>query len=358
LVLLLACLLPAFSQSGMVSGRVSDEENREAIPYVTVYVNGTTIGTITDETGYFELEVKNMPCELILSHISYQVRSIKFDQDEQLTDLRLSLRKRILKINELTVIGKSERDKYLLHFKQWLLGVDHQELDCDILNDSVIRFLPLEGGQFEAFASQPIEVIIPENGYILKIDLIHFWVLEKAEVGGLHCSILGYFFFNEIPAKSRRSQRKIARNRVRSYYNSRLHFCRSLYQNRLAENGYELINGRSRQAESEQEEGSKSNYKYWYSTGESGTGILYITGYWSPKYYIYYYQTLGNKPADLSVQDGHPANQSRSGVYFDSDTLRIYSSGRVGDNNLLFNGAIGDKRVAWMLPFDYIPSMQ
>ncbi len=42
----------------------------------------------------------------------------------------------------------------------------------------------------------------------------------------------------EILADSRRKQRGIYRKRVESYYNSRLHFCRSLYNNKLQENGY------------------------------------------------------------------------------------------------------------------------
>jgi hypothetical protein len=43
---------------------------------------------------------------------------------------------------------------------------------------------------------------------------------------------------------------------------------------------------------------------------------------------------------------------------FASDTISIYSTGRVDENSILFAGDIGNKGVAWMLPEDYIPSMQ
>lgn len=237
LILFFGLTLPSLSQPGIASGFVTDKETGEKIPYVTVYVNGTTIGTTTDEGGFFELKNIPLPCELIFSHVSYNVHRIQIDEGQKLSGLKIRLKKRLFNINELTVIGKNERDKYLLHFNYWLLGDDHKELGCEILNDSVIRFIPLEGGQFEAYATQPLEVILSEHGYTLKIDLVHFKLMEKIEVGGLHCSVLGYFYFEELNIKSRREQRKIARNRVRAYYNSRLHFCRSLYQNKLDENG-------------------------------------------------------------------------------------------------------------------------
>ncbi len=76
-------------------------------------------------------------------------------------------------------------------------------------------------------------VALPETGYRVKIDLVHFKLLEQEDIEGYHCSILGYFYFEEILAESRRKQRGIYRKRVESYYNSRLHFCRSLYKNQL-----------------------------------------------------------------------------------------------------------------------------
>ena len=43
-----------------------------------------------------------------------------------------------------------------------------------------------------------------------------------------------------IEIKSRRKANQNKKNRLKAYYNSNLHFCRSLYEQKLSENGYVL----------------------------------------------------------------------------------------------------------------------
>lgn len=355
---LILSTLALLSQDFKIAGVLTDQDSNIPVPYVTVYVNGTTRGTISNSEGSFALYGITLPCELILSHVSYELQRKVIEDTTELENLHFVLKKKLVQIQELTVIGDSSRHIYLESFRQWFLGANYKESEARILNDSALFFIPLEGEQFEAYANEALIIDLPQTGYLLKTDLVHFKLNVKQELGGFHCSILGYFYFEETFTGNRRQQRALARNRTNAYYNSRLHFCRSLYANKLAENGYIMekicTEEDSLSAETVQGVGYKKNYF------ESATGnpIAYLTDFPCPYFEISHYHTNGNKPVDLSYLYAHPNNLSRSSLFFARDTIRIYSTGRVAENSILFNGAIGDKGVAWLLPENYIPSMQ
>ncbi len=360
LIILFWTTLPSFSQGREASGKVVDQESGEGVSYATIYVNGTTIGTSSNLEGLFRISRISLPCELIVSHVSYELQALYIEDTTQLSGINFELTKRILAINELTVIADSARKDYLALFKDWFLGLNHIELGADILNDSALHFIPLANDQFEAYASQPLEVELPATGYRLKVDLVHFKLLEREEIGAYHCSILGYFYFEEILADSRRKQRGIYRKRVESYYNSRLHFCRSLYNNKLQENGYLFSRVCFEEVEEEDDLNSlrKIDFSQLYLKEETGNTVLILSDFRCPDFRISYYHRAGNKPVDLKHHYGHPSNLSASGLRFLKDTVRIYPSGRIPENSILFGGGIGDKGVATLLPEDYIPSMQ
>ena len=100
------------------------------------------------------------------------------------------------------------------------------------------------------------------------------------------------------------------------------------------------------------------DYAYWYSNDLSGSSVLHLADFPCRTFEISFYHKNRNKPIDLTYLYAHPENRDLSRIRFLKDTIRIYPSGRVAENSILFNNTIGEKGVAWMLPFDYIPSMQ
>lgn len=65
-------LLLAFcSFAQEIKGHVYEKETGTPMQYVSVYVKNTTIGTTTDEEGFFRLSVKSMPCEIVASFLGY-----------------------------------------------------------------------------------------------------------------------------------------------------------------------------------------------------------------------------------------------------------------------------------------------
>ncbi|GAB4395873.1 MAG: SusC/RagA family TonB-linked outer membrane protein [Microscillaceae bacterium] len=57
LFLVLATVATAFAQTRTVKGRVTDAETGEGVPGVSVFVKGTTTGTVTDINGNYEISV-------------------------------------------------------------------------------------------------------------------------------------------------------------------------------------------------------------------------------------------------------------------------------------------------------------
>ena len=77
LLLLAFTLVPLFSQQGVIQGRVYNANNNEPIPFASIAVFGTTIGSVSDldgnflftglEPGYVELRVSSVGFETYIS---------------------------------------------------------------------------------------------------------------------------------------------------------------------------------------------------------------------------------------------------------------------------------------------------
>lgn len=84
-----------------VTGIVKDV-NGEALPGVNVMVKGTSIGTVTDASGNYGLEVPNENSVLIFSFIGYATQEIKVNGQ---TKIDLTLREDIKALDEVVVVG-------------------------------------------------------------------------------------------------------------------------------------------------------------------------------------------------------------------------------------------------------------
>lgn len=67
----------ASAQNGFIRGTVIDQETGESLVGVTVFIVGTTTGTITDLDGKFSIGLREGSYDLQLSYISYQTLTIE-----------------------------------------------------------------------------------------------------------------------------------------------------------------------------------------------------------------------------------------------------------------------------------------
>ncbi len=68
-----------------ITGKVYSADDRTPIPGVNVLVKGSTVGTITDENGQFQVTVSDSSKELVVSSIGYRPEEIAINQQNSLT---------------------------------------------------------------------------------------------------------------------------------------------------------------------------------------------------------------------------------------------------------------------------------
>ncbi len=93
------------SEKTIIKGIVSDAKTGDPIPYATVLLKGTTVGTITDNQGKYSIETKVPATQVEFSYLGYQTQSKSiFAGKEQIINIRLSLS--VIALDEVTIKPK------------------------------------------------------------------------------------------------------------------------------------------------------------------------------------------------------------------------------------------------------------
>lgn len=114
----------ALVQAENIKGTVVDKTTKEPLIGATIQVAGSTMGTITDFDGKFELpELENKSYTLIISYVSYQTQEIPVDATKA-QDLEITLSSDDKQLNEVTVVARKnlEGEKALLLERKKSIG--------------------------------------------------------------------------------------------------------------------------------------------------------------------------------------------------------------------------------------------
>ena len=118
LLLLSCCILSLFlslpiGAQTFVIGQVIDAATKEPLPYVNIGLLNKNIGTVSDETGYFELEVnteQNSRDTLRFSMIGFETKSYTLNDFINQNEIEVYLTEKSTALDE--VILNSKRKKY------------------------------------------------------------------------------------------------------------------------------------------------------------------------------------------------------------------------------------------------------
>ncbi len=363
-IIILSSLHAALMAQTTLTGKVTDAEKDEPIPYATVYIDGTSIGTITDESGAFTLNDVHPPAKLVVSHLSY--RSAVFLVDSHSAkEFNIVMQAKMVDINQLQVDASDNRAKNLERFKKRFLGTDYWGQNAVILNDSVLVFrkeyeekkvkragrdtIKLVESLFLVRARSTLIIDMPKLGYTLYADLSYY-----RETPGRTTSY-GYYYYKPYEDVSRLKQRKITKNRRKVYYNSPQHFFRALHAGTLMEEGYAICY---------QNVLSFMNVKPRYHSASilnidtcvvaAGESVSAVLGKKDAAYAIDYYFNSSGKPINLNaINDVFGKPYSRSAIYFTRDSCAFSKDGIIPGNGIVLDGALARKRTGASLPRDY-----
>ena len=172
---LLLAALPSAAQSFRISGRVTDAETGEGMPFVNVFFKGTTTGATTDFDGNYKLAASTLKDTLYATYIGYQERGKPVNRTlkEQTVDFQLS--PAAVSLNEVAVYSgenpawalmrqvvrhKDKNDKRALSFYEYE-SYNKIEVDVDNLSE---KFRKRKAIQKIQRVIDSIEVIAGEDG--------------------------------------------------------------------------------------------------------------------------------------------------------------------------------------------------
>jgi hypothetical protein len=233
--------LPAAAQEkNTISGKVVNTATRSAIANASVFLNNTSKGTITDTAGNFVLT--GLPAgsyELIISCVGYTTVVKAFTDAQLPLDLRIELALRVAELDSVTVepYDKNGWRNWGRLFTNNFIGSTPAANECVIKNYKVIRFrLSKKTNRLTAIADEPLIIENKALGYTIQYQLEEFVYDLSAQA----VVYLGYPLFTKMSTARKRTQLKWVTNRQTAYTGSFTHFIRSLYNNRFAEEGFEV----------------------------------------------------------------------------------------------------------------------
>jgi len=320
LIVFLNLYLIAYNQ--VINGTILDKETKSPVTFAYIYFNGTSTGTQSDQNGNFELDVsKNNPNPLTISAIGYYSATL----NDYLTGkpLAVYLVPKIFELSEINIGAKSlakKRDANMKVFKNVFLGTTDNARYCEILNESDIKFnYDSDRDTLRAFVSKPL--IIKNRALAYEIT----YYLDKFEYKRNNQSFIfqGNLSFKE-DLKSIESQKIVIENkRKNAYLGSRMHFFRALWMDELESEGFTVKNnyGRNLSAKDIVLQDA-SNKKYLRYNGSLG---------------ICYYSDVPF--SHLEIQ--------KDRIYFDKN-------GYFDSFGIIWEGYIAEKKIADMLPLEYM----
>lgn len=244
--LLLFLFLPywAFAQ---LKGTVVSEAGNRPVPFASVFINNSTLGTTTDENGHFSISrLTPGKHELVVSILGYEkfFTVITVPQEKPLV---IALREKSTQLDQVTVraFDKDGWKTWGNLFTESFIGTSSNAKRTVLKNPKDLRFRHnKQENTLEVFAVAPLKIQNRALGYDLEYHLELFRIDFKTNTQ----AYAGYPYFKEHRSVSRTH----IRNREATYNASLIKFMRSLYQNTVQQDGYavrKMIETRNREKE-------------------------------------------------------------------------------------------------------------
>ena len=321
LFFLLCSAFQGFSQT--IHGIVLDNNTKKAIPYANVYFNGTYIGASANESGEFYLSLnENNPRPISATSVGYYSMTLYDYQIDSMIFIWLepkvyNIAAVIIRADKIPGSDKPDsmpRSKKEKMFREEFLGKDYNASRCRIANmEDIVLVYNDRNKSLSAYCDKPI--IIENNA--LKYRISYF--LDQFTSSQDSAFMSGTYYFREIPYSH---TRLISDRRKNTYLGSRMHFIRSLWANRLEEEGFTMnIVG----------------------SGKIGYANLVVDSAAQQK--------LLNQVKNVIVL--YPKKYQKSLLIFNKQSVSIEKSGYFDPHGLRWSGFMASQRMADLLPFEY-----
>lgn len=228
----------AGAQTNVLTGIIKDSSNGKPLAGVSVFLNGTSKGTVSRNDGSFVLQgFPQGRYQLIVSTIGYATYVTEINSHTLPPYLKISLSTAADELAAITVEPylKDGWSKYGKTFLQYFIGTTGNASSCTIKNKNVLRFhFYLKSNKLSVTAIEPLLIQNKALGYELEYRLERFVCDFASHI----VSYYGYPLFRDMPADDKFIKKKWETNRQLAYMGSMMHFMRSLYSHSVREEGF------------------------------------------------------------------------------------------------------------------------
>ena len=235
-----------FSQTGSITGVVTDSLTGQPVAGLSVFIPSTTFGTLTNQKGEYYLDKLN-PGDYILMfrHLSYPstTRSITIEPGKKIV-LNLVIAPQSRNLKEVVIVGKlpDPRLGYQL-FKEYFLG-DRGGTVCTLKNPEDLSYF-YDGDAVKALAKKPLQITNLHLGYRVTYFLDYFKYVEDRNPEsnssvGAYFGYSGSALFEDLSTVMPLKAMGWKINRSGEFKGSLRHFLACLYRNELPVNHYFL----------------------------------------------------------------------------------------------------------------------
>lgn len=236
--LLLFCFYHTLQAQGSISGIVTSESNGQPLSGASVYINGSTVGTVSGEDGRFHLStLPNGFYDVVVSFVGYEVivyRAIIQSKDLSIT---FKMTRKETELRKVVVMSKNARERWLKVLRENFLGVTYPASRCSIKNEDEILFDMANKDSMRAYSLVPLIIENKELGYRVYFELNELYY-SNANHQTYFYGLSRYEELSnreKVPAKYRNA-------RERNYRGSSLHFYHSLIDSTTQQEGFNLLN--------------------------------------------------------------------------------------------------------------------
>jgi hypothetical protein len=357
-------LLPAFIflaatamaqlHSFVVSGMVTDANSNMPLQAASVFAQNTTTGTVTDASGKFTLQLANGGYDLIISFTGYETYNKRIStNDDADKHLLVQLKPKEKSLEEVSIKSNNEvKDgwqQYGNFFTEQFIGKTANSSVCSIKNKEVLKFyFSKKRNRLKVLADEPLLIENPALGYVIKYTLDSF----TYDYTNTNSQYAGYPLFEEMATTDEALKSSWVAARKKAYQGSILHFMRSIYQQQLKQNGFEIqflvkINNADTGIRLGNFYGA-INYAKDDSTGiasfmpnQPDMAVLYTTEKPDAAYLLANADAASNfQLSIINITQGELIAIEQNGFYYDQ-------------NDMLITGYWAWEKMADMLPYDY-----
>ncbi len=347
----------AQTASYSIEGKVVDKNSRLPLPGASVFAQNTTFGVATDADGNFRLKLPGGGYELVVTFTGYETESMRITTGSgDNKNIVIEVKPKERAMEEVSVVASNEvKDgwqKYGSFFSENFVGKTQMSQQCVIKNPEVLKFFfSKKRNRLKVTANEPLIVMNNGLGYKIVFAIDSFTYEYANNVS----QFTGYPLFEEIPGTAEQ-QKLWKQSRVQVYLGSQLHFMRSLFDQTLADEGFEvqfLVKKNSQQvpiplkniyaALNYVKDDSSNTVEF--KPNQPDLAIIYNRA--KPEQAYIGLEPKANKGyqvSTLNITPGESIIIEENGYYYDQKDITV-------------NDYWGFKKIADMLPYDYDPDL-